>query len=235
MKRISIKEKSLFAAALLFSGLFWAALAWVLIVSAERYLPVLGLERAGIAHVVGLLAATVLLVYAVRLLRVTKKMAFLRGHAVEVGPKQSPELHARIGEVCERLQIDDIPELANHLCRRFRPDAKAHQELLTPEAIDALKSHSWPGNVRELANVIEHATILCDQPPIVSMKIEQPGSAKVADQPQGFDFLRRLDRARAFHDRLAFDQLQRLALALQHQCEIGAVDRQPAGDTLFAQ
>ncbi len=26
--------------------------------------------------------------------------------------------------------------------------------------------HNWPGNVRELANVIEHATILCDSGPI---------------------------------------------------------------------
>jgi two-component system NtrC family response regulator len=28
--------------------------------------------------------------------------------------------------------------------------------------LDALARHSWPGNVRELANVIEHASILCD-------------------------------------------------------------------------
>ncbi len=32
--------------------------------------------------------------------------------------------------------------------------------------MDELRSHQWPGNVRELANVIEHATILCDKPPI---------------------------------------------------------------------
>ncbi len=29
-----------------------------------------------------------------------------------------------------------------------------------------LSEHAWPGNVRELANVIEHATILCDAGPI---------------------------------------------------------------------
>ena len=39
-------------------------------------------------------------------------------------------------------------------------------ELFSPEAIEALKSHVWPGNVRELANVIEHANILCDEPPV---------------------------------------------------------------------
>ena len=30
-----------------------------------------------------------------------------------------------------------------------------------------LQNHVWPGNVRELANVIEHATILCEKPPIL--------------------------------------------------------------------
>ena len=29
-----------------------------------------------------------------------------------------------------------------------------------------LSRHPWPGNVRELANVIEHATILCESGPI---------------------------------------------------------------------
>ncbi|GIW94252.1 MAG: acetoacetate metabolism regulatory protein AtoC [Pirellulaceae bacterium] len=64
-----------------------------------------------------------------------------------------------------RARLEDIPELAEHLYRRFRPGAD-DQPHFTPEAITALQSHSWPGNVRELANVIEHATILCDQPPI---------------------------------------------------------------------
>jgi two-component system NtrC family response regulator len=65
-----------------------------------------------------------------------------------------------------RLRIDDIPDLAEHLYRRFRPSARPNQAAFTPDAIRLLKSHSWPGNVRELANVIEHATILCDEPPI---------------------------------------------------------------------
>ena len=34
-------------------------------------------------------------------------------------------------------------------------------------------SHSWPGNVRELANVIEHATIVCDGLPITSEHLPQ--------------------------------------------------------------
>jgi len=65
-----------------------------------------------------------------------------------------------------RQRIADIPELARHLLMRFRPAAKPEDELFTPEALRVLGEHSWPGNVRELANVIEHATILCDSGPI---------------------------------------------------------------------
>ena len=67
-----------------------------------------------------------------------------------------------------RLRLNDIPELACHLYQRFCPSTQPAGMPLTPEAIELLKSHSWPGNVRELANVIEHATILCDEPPITS-------------------------------------------------------------------
>ncbi len=42
-----------------------------------------------------------------------------------------------------------------------------HQAIFATETMKLLQSHVWPGNVRELANVIEHATILCDQPPIL--------------------------------------------------------------------
>jgi len=33
---------------------------------------------------------------------------------------------------------------------------------LTPEALDALLEYEWPGNVRELRNVLERATIVCE-------------------------------------------------------------------------
>jgi two-component system NtrC family response regulator len=65
-----------------------------------------------------------------------------------------------------RERVDDIPLLATHLLARFRRAAKPGDEAFTPEAIRMLCEHTWPGNVRELANVIEHATILCDEGPI---------------------------------------------------------------------
>jgi len=62
-----------------------------------------------------------------------------------------------------RERIDDVPDLARHLLARHRRGAEAE---LAEDAVEALRRHVWPGNVRELANVIEHATILCDAGPI---------------------------------------------------------------------
>lgn len=77
-----------------------------------------------------------------------------------------------------RERIADIPELAEHLFRRFRPNIKPNETLFTPEAIELLQKHAWPGNVRELANVIEHAGILCDQPPITPEHLPQRFGAR---------------------------------------------------------
>jgi DNA-binding NtrC family response regulator len=65
-----------------------------------------------------------------------------------------------------RERIEDVGQLATHLMIRFRPNARPEDELFTPETIRTLSDHCWPGNVRELANVIEHATILCESGPI---------------------------------------------------------------------
>jgi len=65
-----------------------------------------------------------------------------------------------------RDRISDLPALAECLLRRSRPDVRPGTQLIDAEALAILKAHVWPGNVRELANVLEHATILCDQLPI---------------------------------------------------------------------
>ncbi len=67
-----------------------------------------------------------------------------------------------------RDRSEDIPELAEHLLVRFRGKSPTGTRQLADDAVLALKSHVWPGNVRELANVIEHATILCDGGPITA-------------------------------------------------------------------
>lgn len=81
-----------------------------------------------------------------------------------------------------RERAEDIPLLAEHLSRRFWPSIPMTHTVFTTETIHALKSHHWPGNVRELANVVEHATILCEQLPILPEHLprrfsERAGSA----------------------------------------------------------
>jgi two-component system NtrC family response regulator len=65
-----------------------------------------------------------------------------------------------------RERIEDIGPLARHLLHRLRRTAHGDEPLITPASIERLSAHVWPGNVRELANVLEHATILCDGGPI---------------------------------------------------------------------
>src|SRR5262249_15945724 len=50
---------------------------------------------------------------------------------------------------------------AERFLNEFRHDAASAPQLM-PDAIGALVRHTWPGNVRELRNVIERATIVCE-------------------------------------------------------------------------
>ena len=70
-----------------------------------------------------------------------------------------------------RERSGDIEQLALHLFRRFRDEPLPDSELISEEAMAELKNHVWPGNVRELANVIEHACILCEKPPILTQHL----------------------------------------------------------------
>lgn len=76
-----------------------------------------------------------------------------------------------------RDRSGDIPQLAEHLLRRSQ-SIPAGATAFTPEAVGLLTSYHWPGNIRELANVVEHASILCDGLPISTDDLPQKfGSA----------------------------------------------------------
>ena len=56
----------------------------------------------------------------------------------------------------------DVETLAHHFIDRFSRDVKKRPLLLSPAALEELRSYRWPGNVRELQNCIERAVILTD-------------------------------------------------------------------------
>jgi two-component system NtrC family response regulator len=61
-----------------------------------------------------------------------------------------------------RERLEDLPELCTHLLCRFRKPEPLGG-VLSDDVLATLRTHTWPGNVRELANVIEHASILCER------------------------------------------------------------------------
>jgi len=60
-----------------------------------------------------------------------------------------------------RQRLEDLPVLVTEFLREFNDTARRPAEMAT-DAMDALLQHDWPGNVRELRNVIERATIMCE-------------------------------------------------------------------------
>jgi two-component system response regulator HydG len=61
-----------------------------------------------------------------------------------------------------RQRPEDIPLLAAHFLHRFERATGHLPTQLMPDALAALLRHDWPGNVRELRNVLERATIVCE-------------------------------------------------------------------------
>jgi DNA-binding NtrC family response regulator len=62
---------------------------------------------------------------------------------------------------------DDLPALVEHLLRGVAGDEAAKQ--LSEEAFARLASHPWPGNVRELQHVLERASILAEDRPVITV------------------------------------------------------------------
>lgn len=61
-----------------------------------------------------------------------------------------------------REHKEDIPELVGLFIRQNNSRMGVNITDVTPRALKALLAHKWPGNIRELRNVIERATLFCD-------------------------------------------------------------------------
>jgi len=97
-------QKALLVGAVIFSALFWLGLALLTLTATEKYL--VGVERE---HQAVILLVLVILAYIARYIRNAGRVAYLRGHAVEIGAKQQPDLHVRLRAVCKRLDIEQPP------------------------------------------------------------------------------------------------------------------------------
>jgi DNA-binding NtrC family response regulator len=57
---------------------------------------------------------------------------------------------------------DDIPLLAEKFMKEICEDYGVPKKVITPKALEELKTMNWEGNIRELRNVIERLVILSD-------------------------------------------------------------------------
>lgn len=57
---------------------------------------------------------------------------------------------------------EDLPKLAEHILSALRISGTT-KRTISPEAVQALTTHSWPGNVRELRNVLEGIALMSNR------------------------------------------------------------------------
>ena len=62
-----------------------------------------------------------------------------------------------------RDRIDDIQTLAEHFIEKHSKGLNKNISHIANETIELLKKYSWPCNVRELENIIERATLMCQE------------------------------------------------------------------------
>lgn len=60
-----------------------------------------------------------------------------------------------------RERKDDILALAKTFLDQFSREV-GHELTLSPQVVGFFQEYDWPGNIRELQNVLEHASIVCN-------------------------------------------------------------------------
>jgi hypothetical protein len=116
MQSLTPRERWLMAGAALAAAGFWLALGLLAFRLLGRYLPGLDIEIR-----VGLVASLPILAYLAGFLARSARLAWLHGHAVEVGAKQYPDLHLRLRHAAKHLAIEPAPRVFLFHARHAEP------------------------------------------------------------------------------------------------------------------
>lgn len=89
-----------------------------------------------------------------------------------------------------RKRPEDISDLAHYFLKKFNAETGKKIQGFTQRAMDQMHRYRWPGNVRELKNVIERATVLCqndriDLDDLVLSKLPTAGDTGDSNVPAG--------------------------------------------------
>ena len=80
-----------------------------------------------------------------------------------------------------RERRDDIPLLINHFIKKYAKQLNNPSLDIKPEVVRLLSGQVWEGNVRELENIIERASILCNNN-CIEIADAQPGNEENSPQ-----------------------------------------------------
>ena len=102
-----------------------------------------------------------------------------------------------------RERTEDIPVLAEALCRKLSDNLAMKPPVLTADASEALRRYSFAGNVRELENILERALTLCNGTEISAQDLQLQADAPDMDSEDSVmggkesldDYLERVERA----------------------------------------
>jgi two-component system response regulator PilR (NtrC family) len=101
-----------------------------------------------------------------------------------------------------RERVEDIPLLAEALCRKLSDNMGMKPPRLTTDAAEALQRYAFAGNVRELENTLERALTLCNGTEITAQDLqlqvtadESEAEAVMGGKESLDDYLERIERA----------------------------------------
>ena len=102
-----------------------------------------------------------------------------------------------------RERTEDIPLLAEALCRKLSDNLAMKPPRLTADASEALQRYPFAGNVRELENILERALTLCNGTEISAQDLQLQADAPDMDNEDTVmggkesldDYLERVERA----------------------------------------